>query len=83
MAEYVSKDAVRQMLINGYGGFLSELDTLPVVDVEPVALMADYIKREDVLEIIKRTSGDYATAFAEVRKLPAENVIPATQWTWT
>ena len=36
MAEYVSKDAVRRMLINGYGGFLSELDTLPVVDVTSV-----------------------------------------------
>ena len=36
MADYVSKDAVRQMLVNGYGGFLSELDTLPTVDVAPV-----------------------------------------------
>lgn len=44
--------------------------------------MADYIKREDVLEIIKRTSGDYATAFAEVRKLPAEEVVPVVHWYW-
>ena len=39
--------------------------------------MAEYIKREDALEITKRTSGDYATAFAEIRKIPAADVIPA------
>lgn len=36
--------------------------------------MAEYIKREDALEITKRTSGDYATAFAEIRKIPAADV---------
>ena len=36
MAEYVSKDAVRKMLVNGYGGFLSELDNIPTADVTPV-----------------------------------------------
>lgn len=37
--------------------------------------MAEYIKREDALEITKRTSGDYATAFAEIRKIPAADVV--------
>ena len=32
------------------------------------------IYREDALEIVRRTSGDYAAAFAEIRKLPAANV---------
>lgn len=30
----------------------------------------EYIEREAVLEIVKRTSGDYAAAFAEIRALP-------------
>ena len=38
--------------------------------------MADYISRETALEIVKRTSGDYAAAFSEIRKLPATNVEP-------
>ena len=37
--------------------------------------MADeYISREAALEITTRTCGDYAAAFAEIRKLPAANV---------
>lgn len=36
MTEYVSKDAVRQMLGNRYGGFLLELDAMPAADVVPV-----------------------------------------------
>lgn len=32
------------------------------------------IYREDALEIVRRTSGDYAAAFAEIRKLPAADV---------
>lgn len=38
--------------------------------------MDEYIKREDALEITKRTSGDYATAFAEICKIPAADISP-------
>lgn len=41
--------------------------------------MVEYIKREEALEIVKRTSGDYATAFAEIRKIPAADVIPVVR----
>ena len=41
--------------------------------------MAEYIEREAVLEITKRTSGDYATAFAEIRKIPAADVAPVVR----
>lgn len=44
--------------------------------------MAEYIKREDALEITKRTSGDYATAFAEIRKIPAADVVPVVHGEW-
>lgn len=44
--------------------------------------MPEYIKREDALEITKRTSGDYATAFAEIRKIPAADVIPVVHGKW-
>ena len=38
--------------------------------------MADNISREAAMEIVKRTSGDYAAAFSEIRKLPAADVEP-------
>lgn len=38
--------------------------------------MSDYISREAATEIVKRTSGDYAAAFSEIRKLPAADVEP-------
>ena len=46
--------------------------------------MAEYIKREDALKIMRRTSGDYATAFAEMRKLSAADVAPVRRghWEW-
>lgn len=44
--------------------------------------MAEYIKREDALEITKRTSGDYATAFAEIRKIPTADVAPVVHGEW-
>ena len=44
--------------------------------------MTEYIKREDALEITKRTSGDYATAFAEIRKIPAADVVPVVHGKW-
>ena len=37
------------------------------------------IYREDALEIVRRTSGDYAAAFAEIRKLPAADVVPVVR----
>lgn len=38
--------------------------------------MADeYIRRGDALEITTRTCGDYAAAWAEIRKLPAADVV--------
>lgn len=37
--------------------------------------MSDLIRRDDVLEIIKRTSGDYATAFSEISKFPAVDAV--------
>ena len=37
--------------------------------------MADeYIRRAEALEITTRTCGDYAAAFAEIRKLPAADI---------
>ena len=44
--------------------------------------MTEYIKREDALEITKRTSGDYATAFAEIRKISAADVTPVIHGKW-
>ena len=44
--------------------------------------MSDYISREAALEIVKRTSGDYAAAFSEIRKLPAADVEPVRRGRW-
>ena len=44
--------------------------------------MADYISREAAMEIVKRTSGDYAAAFSEIRKLPPANVEPVRHGWW-
>ena len=44
--------------------------------------MTDYILRNDALEIIKRTSGDYAAAWSEIRKLPAADVTPVVHGYW-
>ena len=41
--------------------------------------MSDYISREAAMEIVKRTSGDYAAAFSEIRKLPAADAEPVLQ----
>lgn len=41
--------------------------------------MTDYIKRAEALEITTRTCGDYAAAFAEIRKLPAADVAEVVQ----
>ncbi len=44
--------------------------------------MAEYILRNDALEIIKRTCGDYAAAWSEIRKLPAADVAPVVHARW-
>lgn len=36
--------------------------------------MIEYVRKDQVLEIIKRTSGDHVAAWAEVNKLPAAEV---------
>lgn len=45
--------------------------------------MADeYIRRAEALEITTRTCGDYAAAFAEIRKLPAADVAEVVYGEW-
>lgn len=44
--------------------------------------MSDCISREAAMEIVKRTSGDYAAAFSEIRKLPAADVEPVRHGEW-
>ena len=44
--------------------------------------MTDYIKRAEALEITTRTCGDYAAAFAEIRKLPAADVAEVAHARW-
>ena len=41
----------------------------------------EYIRREAAMEITTRTCGDYAAAFAEIRKLPAADVAPVVRGT--
>lgn len=42
----------------------------------------EYISRAEALEITTRTCGDYAAAFAEIRKLPAADVVPVVHARW-
>lgn len=42
----------------------------------------EYIEREKALEITKRTSGDYATAFSMIRQLPAADVAEVVHGEW-
>lgn len=44
--------------------------------------MSDYISRQEALEIVKRTTGDYVTAFCEIKKLPAADVRPVVRGDW-
>lgn len=44
--------------------------------------MAEYIDRDTVLDIVKRTSGDYATAWCEISKLSAADVAPVKYGSW-
>ena len=41
MTEYITKDAVREMLGNRYGGFLLMLDAMPAVDAVQVVRCKD------------------------------------------
>ena len=36
--------------------------------------MSEYIERERALDVIRRTSGDYAAAFSEIAHMPASDV---------
>lgn len=42
----------------------------------------EYIEREALLEIVKRTSGDYAAAWSAIRQLPAADVAPVVHGEW-
>ena len=42
----------------------------------------EYIDREKAMEIVKRTSGDYAAAWSEIRQLPAADVAPVVYAKW-
>lgn len=44
--------------------------------------MEEYIKREFALDVVKRTSGDYAAAFAEIAHAPAADVVPVVHAQW-
>ena len=43
--------------------------------------MAEYIERDFALDVVKRTSGDYAAAFAEIAHAPAADVAPVVHGT--
>lgn len=45
-------------------------------------IMAEYIGRDAALDIVKRTMGDYATAWCEISKLPAANMAPVRHGKW-
>lgn len=45
--------------------------------------MDEYILKTAAMEIVRRTSGDYAAAFAAIRKLPAADVAPVVYGRWT
>lgn len=42
----------------------------------------EYIDREKAMEIVKRTSGDYAAAWSEIRQLHAAEVAPVVHGYW-
>lgn len=46
----------------------------------------EYIKKTDAMDIVKRTHGDYATAWVELRKLPAVEMTGerklVASWKW-
>lgn len=44
--------------------------------------MPEYIVKEQALEIVKHTSGDYAQAFSEISRLPPADVAPVVHGKW-
>lgn len=44
--------------------------------------MAEYIERENAMNIVLFTHGDYAAAFCELRMLPAADVEPVRRGKW-
>lgn len=44
--------------------------------------MAEYIDRDFALDVVKRTSGDYAAAFSEIAHEPAADVAPMVHGHW-
>lgn len=44
--------------------------------------MAEYIEREAALDIVKRTSGDYAAAWSEILKLPVADIVQMVHGQW-
>lgn len=44
--------------------------------------MTEYIKREDALNIVKRTSGDYVAAWKCIDNLPSIDIAPAVHGKW-
>lgn len=44
--------------------------------------MAEYIERDFALDVVKRTSGDYATAFCEIAHHKAADVAPVVHGNW-
>lgn len=47
-----------------------------------IGMGKEYIDREKAMEIVKRTSGDYAAAWSEIRQLPAAGVAPVLHGKW-
>jgi DNA-directed RNA polymerase subunit RPC12/RpoP len=45
----------------------------------------DLIERDSALEIVRRTSGDYAAAFSEIGRLPAADatLVVHGHWEWS
>ena len=44
--------------------------------------MKEYIERAAVLDVVKRTSGDYAAAWSEIAHMPAAEVAPVRHGRW-
>lgn len=44
--------------------------------------MDDYIERGFALDVVKRTSGDYVAAWAEIAHAPAADVAPVVHARW-
>ena len=44
--------------------------------------MAEYIERDFALDVVKRTSGDYAAAWAEIAHAQAADVAPVVHSYW-